>query len=603
MGSLRSDAHVPNTVSAQNGEVHSQEPRGDGPSNTAVNHHEVRSNQGRVSLSRDPALLHGPWFVNMDVPYTPILVAESSDSAFATRFRQTISTSQQDHLPRVDFVSDEDILALSEADCIWPRPARAHFLLDTALKRLGRTYHILLRNVVSEELEALNRSPASTDFLTKSKLLAAFAVGELYATRTRTVDNAFPGLSYFAKATRILQISPERPVLGFIEVKLLLSFYSLCLNRRHSAYSLAGQAVRLAVVMGLHLEVPPAVLPDPALREHRRRLWWTAYTFDRMWSAKLGFPHAVSDDDITVDLPSDHLEQGDAADALHPSFFAARVSLARSASRIICSIYTRTSRDTRLSEKVQSVSRDLRVWMDKLPHDLKIDSADQYKMDPRACSLQLLFNQLLILATRPVLLHVLKTRIANPDSDIGVPKSALGLAEACVRCARHSYSLLTDKWTNGSLMLFDYFDTQYLFSSSIILAISSLWERESSYLDKNRLECITHLLAQLKQNGNLPAAEFCQHTDAMLPLMADLETRLRAQPSRHATLNEPPTGYSLGATGRSHELENTQVAQGVTLMEPFFQNLLAQPDAELQFIDQADFLDLDLGPLWPDVTV
>lgn len=183
---------------------------------------ETRGRPETLHVIREPASMRVPWFVSMNVPHAPILIAESSDAAFATRFRQVISKVQQNHLPRVDFVDDETILTLAEADCAWPSPARARFLLDTTLKRLGRSYHILLRSTVFEELERHIKSPTSTSLLTRSRLWAAFAIGELYATRMSVSSGSFPGLNYFAKATKILQVIPERPVIGMIEVNLLL---------------------------------------------------------------------------------------------------------------------------------------------------------------------------------------------------------------------------------------------------------------------------------------------------------------------------------------------------------------------------------------------
>ncbi|KAK7711657.1 hypothetical protein SLS63_012611 [Diaporthe eres] len=543
-------------------------------------------------LIREPASMRAPWFVNMNVPHAPILVAESSDSAFATRLRQVVSNIQQNHLPRVDFVNDETILTLSDADCAWPSPARARFLLDTTLKRLGRSYHILLRSAVFEELEQHIRSPGSTSLLTRSRLWAAFAIGELYATRMSVSSGTFPGLNYFAKATKILQIIPERPVIGMIE-----SFYSLCLNRRHSAYSLAGSALRLAVVMGLHLKVPPAVLPDLAAREHRNRVWWTAYTFDRMWSAKLGFPPAISDNEMKVDLPSNpRHEQIDTADFPDRSYFVARITLAKLTSRTMNAIYGYDAQAKSLSERVQSAFRDLRTWMDELPESLKVDGTAQSKSDSRACSLQLLFNQLLILATRPILLHVLRTRLLQPQTEPDIPESALALSEACVTCARHSYGLLTDNWTNGSLMVFDYFDTQYMFSTATILAISVLWERNACSMDRDRLECVAQFLLQLKLNGNLAAAEFHQHVNALMPLLETRESESKNQERPQAipdVVGDPSFGVA-SAQGYS----NPRAATEITLTEPLFQDLLAQPATDLQFIDQASFMDVDPSLYW-----
>lgn len=171
-------------------------------------------------LATNPADTRAPWFVDMHVPDTPILVAESSDSAFATRLRQVSSNVPQSHFPRVDYVSDEILLHLSDAGCAWPSPPRARFLLETTLKRLGSCYHVLLRNTVTAELEQYIQDANSITLLARSRLWAAFAVGALYATRVS--GETFPGLHYFAQATKILNTIPERPLIGMVEIRLLL---------------------------------------------------------------------------------------------------------------------------------------------------------------------------------------------------------------------------------------------------------------------------------------------------------------------------------------------------------------------------------------------
>lgn len=174
-----------------------------------------------------PPIVRAPWFVNTNTPSAPILVAESSDSAFATRLRQVISDTQQNHFPRVDYASDDHIQSLADVECLWPRPARARFLVDTTVKRLGRHYHVLLPSAVLGQLESHIRCPDATPFAVKCKLWAVFSIGELYAARTFLVGSAFPGLNYFAKATKIMHITPERPSTGEIETRLLLASLQL----------------------------------------------------------------------------------------------------------------------------------------------------------------------------------------------------------------------------------------------------------------------------------------------------------------------------------------------------------------------------------------
>jgi len=145
--------------------------------------------------------------------------------------------------------------------------------------------------------------------------------------------------------------------------------------------------------MGLHLTVPPAVLPDPVMSEHRRRIWWTAYTFDRLWSAKIGFPHAISDESIETDLPSNPAECTDQVDIPECLYFVAMIGLARLTSRIMGSIYGSASQKTSLSQRVQSALTDLRIWKDALPESLIVRGSDPAAGDSRACHLQLMFNQ------------------------------------------------------------------------------------------------------------------------------------------------------------------------------------------------------------------
>lgn len=122
-------------------------------------------------------------------------------------------------------------------------------------------------------------------------------------------------------------------------------------------------------------------------------MWWTAYTFDRMWSAKLGFPHAISDTVIEVDLPLNLSENADQDDIPECSYLVTVIGLARLTSQTMGSIYGSASQKTSLSQRVQSALTDLRKWKDELPDSLIIKNVNLATSDSRACYLQLMFNQ------------------------------------------------------------------------------------------------------------------------------------------------------------------------------------------------------------------
>lgn len=147
--------------------------------------------------------------------------------------------------------------------------------------------------------------------------------------------------------------------------------------------------------MGLHLNVPESQLRDAAAREHRNRVWWTAYSFDRMWASRLGHPVAIQDSDIEVDFPS-NTPSDDFADS---AYFIASIRLARLAGRVINSIYTRRPQQKTLSQRVQEALRDLRTFVEELPPHLHIEPTDGPEPSPKPLSLHLYFNQVRICAS------------------------------------------------------------------------------------------------------------------------------------------------------------------------------------------------------------
>ncbi|KAI8312859.1 putative transcriptional regulatory protein [Colletotrichum sp. SAR11_59] len=556
-----------------------------------------------------------PWFMNANVFRTPILISEVADAAFTTRFRQVISDPEEPqpkHILRLNYAPDKELMTLVKSDIPWPTPSRSRFLVEVALKYVSRRYHVVRRSSIMENLEQSIHNPSWGDLMLRSKLWALFAIGELYSTRSIPSERDFPGMAYFAKASRILGLLDERPGTDSIEIMLLLSFYSLVLNRRYSAFVMSGTAMRMAIVMGLHLNIPESQLRDPDLREHRKRLFWTTYIFDRVWASKLGHPSAIQDNDIGVDLPSEPVVgQTFGADFDDAAYHIANLRLAALVTKTVRSIYgQRNQGDATLSTRVQQALKDLRAWVEDLPAHLQIDNPDS---GPKPISLHLSFNQCAILATRPILLHILRTQVASwpsssPVTDAQVPASAITLSEACIRCARHSIRLLTDSWIDGSFATFDYFYTQYLFSALTILAASSLLDGPESRSDREAFEESARFLSQLRDAGNFAAQEYCHHVDVM---KADLdkvyakrmglalgEQHTRGLAAEDVSSRFTGVGSAMSQFGPAPMLPAHTTA-GMALTEPSLEELLAQPVLDLQFLE-ASFYDDHQGLYWPD---
>ncbi|KAI5456786.1 fungal-specific transcription factor domain-containing protein [Mariannaea sp. PMI_226] len=471
--------------------------------------------------SRNPLLGEQPWFLPIKSSSIPILIGEVADAAFATRFRQLLSGKILNHIPRISYPGNDLISELAKTECPRPTHTHAQFLIRVALKSLNGCFHIVRNSRVWELLERFFHAPQLVDQLSECKILALLALGELYSSRCQTQETRTPGLVYFSHASRAYGLLQERPCIDLVEISLLLCLYALCINRRHSAYFLASSAVRHCVVMGLHLNLPDAQLQDPGTKEHLTRIWWTAYVMDHTSASISSQMVSIPDDEIFVDEPSTAKIMGmRQSDFEHTEWITARIHLARLTRKMIKSVYGRSQEKVSFLQRVQHALRDLKQWLDKLPDNTQMDSESSYSKPAAVQSLHLAFNQSMILATRPVLLHMLQMhKESNGDTpattDQLISSNVQALAEACIRCARHSYATIVESWIEGSFRTFDYFNTQYLFSAATILAISSLVGGSESSKDRESSDFAGQLLEKLRDSGSFSATEFCRHIDAM----------------------------------------------------------------------------------------
>jgi proline utilization trans-activator len=174
------------------------------------------------------------------------------------------------------------------------------------------------------------------------------------------------------------------------------------------------------------------------------------------------------------------------------------------------------------------------------------------------------------------------------DSSTQVPEIAQALAEACTQCARHSYHLLMESWIDGSFPIFDYFNSQYLFSAATILAISSFLPSNKSQSDGEDFESAVQLIEQLKQNGNYGAHEFTRHFEAMKVAFqsAPWPDRGVRDSETDFTAHFNPTGEGMSNSDRDRiisEVPGSRITTGMALAMPTLQELQSQPD--LGFID------------------
>ncbi|KAG7417027.1 Proline utilization trans-activator [Fusarium oxysporum f. sp. rapae] len=535
----------------ENKELRAQiDPESPQPRNTDAPWQPALTSNDHQHAAEEKILEEIDWFAHTRTSDTPIWIGEISDAAFATRFRQFASSSQTpSHIPRTQFASDDDLRLLVTTNPAWPTPPHARLLVQTALKFLGYSYHVVRRSEVLSVLDTFCSDPSNAGVspVVKAKMWALFALGELRSSKCLSSSKRLPGLAYFAIGSDTVRMINERPQLDVIETTLILTLYSLEANRRHSASTLVGSALRLATVMGLHLNIGDTYLADPELREHRIRVWWSVYLLDRLLSSKIGLPLLISDVDISVDLPSNSpsLTSEDFGDHSH---FLATVRLAKIAGNISRSLYVRTPQRGTFLQRVARIREELDHWKGELPDQVKVDFSRTDETEDHSqfaiSRLKVSFNQLFILATRPVLLFCFRRQVdeaAAASRENPLPDAAREAADACVSAARQSCQLLLRSWVNGEFHTFDYSYVQHLFSAAVILAIASTMGQDTSKNDKEEFDILAGFLQQLAENGNPAAMEFYAH-------IKEIQIVLKAWSSTPCQPNALPISQDLGST-------------------------------------------------------
>jgi hypothetical protein len=192
----------------------------------------------------------------------------------------------------------------------------------------------------------------------------------------------------------------------------------------------------------------------------------------------------------------------------------ANIKLARIVGETIARLYSRRKYQETFLQRVQKILKALKNWVDTLPEGLRLNMEDLESSKKPVVSLHMAFNQCVILTTRPTLLHLLITlRKNNGSRPLGenirdsVSQPVLTLSEACIHAARHSHSMILTRWINGTCPSFGYFHAHYLFSSALILAMSSFVPIGNPN-DMGGFDSALDVLRSMSENGNLAAAEF-----------------------------------------------------------------------------------------------
>lgn len=309
----------------------------------------------------------------------------------------------------------------------------------------------------------------------------------------------------------------ESGSLSLVQALLLLSNYAQKSNKPNTGWNYLGLAVRMAISLGFHRELPEWNI-SLFQREVRRRVWWGLFIFDSGASTTFGrailLPKQemvdvkpvlnIADEDlvpITEELPQERSE---------PTFYSSLIAQSR------FHVISNAISDRLLSSPVISPSEALTLnavldsWAASLPWYFQLDQPtclpyDWYLFARQRCWWR--YWNLVILLTRPYLLSWAMRRIGSDLTSEDSPDEQK-CRKICIDSA-HKTLVTANAYVRGTNMtrLMDWYTLFFTFHAVLVPALclcvdpdsadAPLWKSDVDTIrDLMLFECAHNPLAQ-----------------------------------------------------------------------------------------------------------
>ncbi|KAL2860916.1 uncharacterized protein BJX67DRAFT_386196 [Aspergillus lucknowensis] len=436
-----------------------------------------------------------------------------------------------------------------------PSIDHALYLFNTVKFHLGHN-HLLIDE--KEFMENIHRfyygdsiKHANECRLWMVQFLIVLAFGNAFLLQSKSPRDP-PGSKFFVRAMSLMPDHTSLSRGGFlaIEVLSLTGLYLYSIDHRSSAHVYIGHAIRIAQMDGMHTQLPEDELGADTV-SRCRNLWWTLYVLDRHISSSVGASMTPQDSDITTLLDPPTCSQSDATLGL-------LVRLSHLLSYILSSVYKGAK--TQLGTFLETTRSILHVLAG---HAREIESVIHMKfqnsvdtMPKGTRHITLLYHQCVIVATRPLLLSVLKERLerlGHGEEDwqsIVAPTNAL--ISAGIKSAAKTLQILTDEDSLLGVELFLPFDMEFTYGAAMHVTMAgALFPNVTE--SQTYMEDAYSILDQMIQRGNKLAAARKSELVQLETLFRELTVRIERRGLEALTLPAPVPLPPLSECGGAHE--------------------------------------------------
>lgn len=174
----------------------------------------------------------------------------------------------------------------------------AEFLVQVFYKHAETNYFYVDRGWLEEQLDTIYQNPGALsrrEVGTICMIWIILAIGTQYAyldsrpgnDHNNAITEPSPfsedaiGVMFYQQACKLVPDVITVSSLESVQAVLLIGIYTLPLDASGLSYIYLNLAVKLAIQNGMHRKYPAEGL-NPFIRETRNRVWWTAYTTERL---------------------------------------------------------------------------------------------------------------------------------------------------------------------------------------------------------------------------------------------------------------------------------------------------------------------------------
>ncbi|PYH86340.1 hypothetical protein BO82DRAFT_273357 [Aspergillus uvarum CBS 121591] len=396
------------------------------------------------------------------------------------------------------------------------------YLFHTVKYYLGTLFYIIDSPSFLRHLHEFYTDPGTKVVsmrLWYAQYLLVLAFGKAFLAQNHPPNAPPSGYQYAARAMSLMpDLSGMYPnPLQCIRTLTLAALYFQSIDMRVAAFQHIGFAFRFCIIEGIHRHVPEEL--DGAEFSHRcRTIFWIVYMLDREFTALMGAPSSIRDEDIT-ETPAVYGVGPDSTGTL--------------------------IKDTQaILRDLAELSQDLTVFLNaEFPAALS-------RASRTATRLILGYHHSIVLTTRPLVMCALHTHIERASSRAAINLSATvaSLLQCCVESALTVLQTLRTLADEDLIESFLPFQIEDAFASAFILYVIQAIAPALIPTETRWTEHIDCVLEKIVSKGNLAA-----------PMR-------RAELENLRVMMGPITPVSVGCAGSPGEVERQ--GQQQQLQEP-----------------------------------